>query len=69
MTTAARQVVFVDSRVADYQTLIAGPEEGTEWHLPHAGEERIGELERIRAAHSGLELKTSLPWMRWCMPQ
>lgn len=55
MTAAARQVFFVDSRVADYQTLIAGLAEGTEWHLVHAGEDGIGQMERILSAHSRLD--------------
>ena len=31
MTTATRKIAFIDSRVADYQTLIDGLAEGTEW--------------------------------------
>ncbi|MCM8638939.1 DUF4347 domain-containing protein, partial [Accumulibacter sp.] len=55
MTAAARQVFFVDSRVADYQTLIAGLAEGSEWHLLQAGEDGIRQMERILSAHSGLD--------------
>ena len=29
MSTATRKIAFIDSRVADYQTLIDGLEEGT----------------------------------------
>lgn len=55
MTAAAHQVFFVDSRVADYQTLIAGLAAGSEWHLLHAGEDGIRQMERILSAHSGLD--------------
>ncbi|MEF8756335.1 MAG: DUF4347 domain-containing protein [Accumulibacter sp.] len=55
MTTAARQVVFVDSRVADYQTLIAGLAEGSEWYLLQAGEDGIGQMERILSTQGGLD--------------
>jgi Ca2+-binding RTX toxin-like protein len=55
MTAAARQMFFVDSRVADYQTLIAGLAEGSEWHLLHAGADGIRQMERILSAHTGLD--------------
>ncbi|HRL77814.1 MAG TPA: DUF4347 domain-containing protein, partial [Candidatus Accumulibacter phosphatis] len=55
MTAAARQVVFVDSRVADYQTLIDGLAEGSEWYLLHAGEDGIGQMERILSGYGDLD--------------
>ena len=55
MTTATRTITFIDSRVADYQTLIAGLAEGTEWFLLDAGKDGIGQMETILSRYTGLD--------------
>lgn len=55
MTAAARQVVFVDSRVADYQILIAELEEGSEWFLFNPGKDGIRQMESILSGYTDLD--------------
>ncbi len=55
MTTATRKIAFIDSRVADYQTLIAGLAEGTEWFLLDAGTDGIRQMESILSGYSDLD--------------
>jgi Domain of unknown function (DUF4347) len=55
MTTATRKIGFIDSRVADYQTLIDGLAEGTEWFLLDAGTDGIRQMESILAGYTDLE--------------
>ncbi len=55
MTAAVRAIAFIDSRVADYQTLIDGLAEGTEWFLLNAGFDGIGQMESILSGYTGLE--------------
>ena len=53
--TTKRQIAFIDSRVADYQTLIDGLEEGTAWYLLDAHEDGISQMEWILSDYSDLE--------------
>ena len=53
--TATRKIAFIDSRVADYQTLIDGLAEGTEWFLLDAGTDGIRQMEWILSDYSDLE--------------
>ena len=55
MTTATRKIAFIDSRVADYQTLIDGLAEGTEWFLLDAGTDGIRQMESILSGYSDLD--------------
>ena len=55
MTTATRKIAFIDSRVADYQTLIDGLAEGTEWFLLDSGLDGIRQMESILSGYSDLE--------------
>jgi hypothetical protein len=55
MTTATRTITFIDSRVADYQTLIDGLAEGTEWFLLDAGGEGISQMATILSGYTGLD--------------
>ena len=48
-------VIFIDSRVADYQTLIAGLTEGTEWFLLNAEEDGVDQMARILANYASLD--------------
>ena len=55
MTAATRTVTFIDSRVADYQTLIDGLAEGTVWYLLDAATDGIQQMESILSGYTGLE--------------
>jgi Ca2+-binding RTX toxin-like protein len=55
MTTATRKIAFIDSRVADYPTLIDGLAEGTEWFLLDAGTDGIRQMESILSGYTDLE--------------
>lgn len=44
MTAAPSNIAFIDYRVADYQALIDGLAEGTEWFLLNAGEDGINRV-------------------------
>jgi hypothetical protein len=47
--------VFIDSRVADYQTLVAGFVAGTEWYLINADEDGVEQMARALSGRSGLD--------------
>ncbi len=55
MTTTTREIAFIDSRVANYQTLIAALAKGTEWFLLNAGDDGIRQMERILSGYTGLD--------------
>ena len=55
MTITTRKIAFIDSRVADYQTLIDGLEEGTAWYLLDVHEDGISQMEWILSDYSDLE--------------
>ena len=55
MTTATRKIAFIDSRVADYQTLIDGLAEDIEWFLLDAGTDGIRQMEKILAGYGDLD--------------
>jgi hypothetical protein len=51
-----RTLVFIDSRVADYQTLIAGLGPDAEWVLLDANRDGIAQMRSALAGYSGLEV-------------
>ena len=51
----ATNFVFIDSRLADYQTLVAGFAPGTEWQLINADENGVMQMARALAGRSGLQ--------------
>ena len=51
----AQNIVFIDSRVASYQTLVASLDTNTEWHLLSAGQDGIGQMQDILANRGGLD--------------
>ena len=53
MTT--KNVVFIDSRVAGYETLIAGLSADTEWYLLDANQDGVDQMQRILAGYSDLD--------------
>lgn len=53
MTT--KQIVFIDSRVAGYETLIAGLDTETQWHLLDAQQDGIAQIERLLADAPALD--------------
>ena len=53
MTT--KNVVFIDSRVAGYETLIAGLSADTEWCLLDANQDGVDQMQRILAGYSELD--------------
>jgi Ca2+-binding RTX toxin-like protein len=55
MTIATRQVAFIDSRIADYQTLVDGLAEGTEWFLLNAGEDGIDQMAGVLSGYTLLD--------------
>ena len=52
----SRTLVFIDSRVADYQTLIAGLGADAEWVLIDAYSDGIAQMQSALAGYSGLEI-------------
>lgn len=55
MTAAPSNIAFIDYRVADYQALIDGLAEGTEWFLLNAGEDGINQMARILSGYGSLD--------------
>ena len=53
MTT--KNVVFIDSRVAGYESLIAGLSADTEWYLLDANQDGIDQMQRILSGYSNLD--------------
>ena len=52
---AAKNIFFIDSRVADYQNLIAQFGAGTEWHLLNAEQDGIEQMQRLLEGRTGLD--------------
>jgi|GEM_PF-1444474 len=48
-------IAFIDSRVADYETLIAGFSADTRWHVLVAQQDGVAQIERLLAGESGLD--------------
>ena len=53
MTT--HNIFFIDSRVADYQTLIASLPTDSEWFLLNSTQDGIAQMQAILANYSGLD--------------
>ncbi|WP_459743236.1 DUF4347 domain-containing protein, partial [Pseudomonas sp. 3A(2025)] len=53
MTT--KNVVFIDSRVAGYQTLIVGFSADTEWHLLDTSQDGVKQIQRLLSGHADLD--------------
>jgi Ca2+-binding RTX toxin-like protein len=53
MTT--KNIVFIDSRVAGYETLIAGLSADSEWYLLDAKQDGVDQMHRILAGYSELD--------------
>ena len=47
--------VFIDSRVADFQTLVAGLAPDSEWYLINAEDDGVAQMARALAGRSGLD--------------
>ena len=47
-------IVFIDSRIADPESLIAGLAEGTAWFRLNAGEDGVAQMAAILSAYNGL---------------
>jgi uncharacterized delta-60 repeat protein len=52
---STENVVFIDSRVAGYETLIAGLGADTQWYLLNADQDGIDQMQLILANYSGLK--------------
>ena len=50
-----KSVVFIDSRVAGYETLIANLGADTEWYLLDANQDGVDQMQRILTSYSGLD--------------
>ncbi|MCK0505535.1 DUF4347 domain-containing protein [Aromatoleum anaerobium] len=50
-----KNIVFIDSRVADFQALIAGLSADTEWVLLEASEDGLAQMQAALAGYSGLD--------------
>jgi Ca2+-binding RTX toxin-like protein len=55
MSTATRQVAFIDSCSADYESLTAGLAEGSEWFLLNGREDGLVQMARILSGYSSLD--------------
>jgi Ca2+-binding RTX toxin-like protein len=54
-TMTTKNVVFIDSRVAGYETLIAGLSADAEWYLLDANQGGVDQMQRILAGYSELD--------------
>jgi Ca2+-binding RTX toxin-like protein len=52
---STKNIFFIDSRVAGYETLIAGLSADTEWYLLDANEDGVDQMQRILAGYSDLD--------------
>lgn len=52
---STKNIVFIDSRVAGYETLIAGLSADTEWYLLDANQDGVDQMQRILAGYSELD--------------
>ena len=50
-----KSVVFIDSRVADYQTIVAALPVGTDWYLLNPTSNGVSQIQSILANYSGLD--------------
>lgn len=49
-------IAFIDSRVAGYETLIAGFSADTRWHVLDAQQDGVAQIERLLAGESDLDV-------------
>lgn len=49
-------IAFIDSRVADYEALIAGFSADTRWHVLDAQQDGVAQIERLLAGESDLDV-------------
>ena len=49
------RVAFIDSRVADYQLIVAALPDGTDWFLINADEDGLSQMTRVLFGYSGLQ--------------
>ena len=52
---SSRSIVFIDSRVTDYEAIIAGLNLGTRWHVLDAQQDGIAQIERLLAGETDLD--------------
>lgn len=52
---STQSIVFIDSRVTGYETLIASLGTDTEWYLLDANQDGVDQMQRILAGHTDLD--------------
>src|SRR6476620_3462775 len=52
--SAASSIVFIDSRVSDYQTLVSGVQAGTEVHILDSSQDAIAQITQTLMGRSNI---------------